>query len=158
MQEDPNDSDMLVAIGKVRSKGIELDVMADITPRWVANVSYAYNDTVVKEANDGIQYADGDRFANTPYHQLGAWTRYDFPSLASSIALGSDYVSGQINRQGQKVKPYSVYDLSWQTHWQDWKFQVNVKNLFDKEYAVSGFTDKIGSFVGERRRVYVSAA
>ncbi|AEF55289.1 TonB-dependent siderophore receptor [Marinomonas posidonica] len=158
LQEDPNDSDLLVAIGKVRSKGVELDVMADITPRWVANVSYAYNDTVVKDANDGIQYADGDRFANTPYHQLGAWTRYDFPAIQSSIALGSDYVSGQINRQGQKVKPYTVYDLSWQTHWQDWKFQVNVKNLFDKEYAVSGFTEKIGSFVGERRRVYVSAA
>lgn len=67
-------------------------------------------------------------------------------------------MSGQISRQGQKVKPYSVYDLSWQTHWQDWKFQVNVKKLLDKEYAVSGFTDRIGSFVGERRRVYLSAA
>jgi iron complex outermembrane recepter protein len=158
LQEDPNDSDLLVSFGKVRSQGIELDIMADITPRWVANVSYAYNDTVVKEATDGIQYANGDRFANTPYNQFGAWTRYDFPSIDSSIALGADYVSDQINRQGQTVKPYTVYDLSWQTRYEDWKFQLNIKNLFDKEYAVSGFTDKIGSFVGERRRVYVTAA
>ena len=158
LQEDPNDSNLLVSFGKVRSQGVELDIMADITPRWVANVSYAYNDTVVKEATDGIQYADGDRFANTPYNQLGAWTRYDFPNIDSSIAVGADYVSDQINRQGQTVKPYTVYDLSWQTRYEDWKFQLNIKNLFDKEYAVSGFTDKIGSFVGERRRVYVTAA
>lgn len=158
LQEDPNDSDLLVSFGKVRSQGVELDVMADITPRWVANLSYAYNDTIVKEATDGIQYANGDRFANTPYHQLGLWTRYDFPSITSSIAFGADYVSDQINRQGQTVKPYTVYDMSWQTQWQDWKFQLNIKNLLDKEYAVSGFTEKIGSFVGERRRVYLSAA
>ncbi|WP_417528058.1 TonB-dependent siderophore receptor [Marinomonas shanghaiensis] len=158
LQEDPNNSDLLVSFGKVRSQGVELDVMADITPRWVANVSYAYNDTIVKEATDGIQYASGDRFANTPYHQLGAWTRYDFPSMDSSIAVGADYVSDQINRQGQTVKPYTVYDLSWQTRYEDWKFQLNIKNLFDKEYAVSGFTETIGSFVGERRRVYVTAA
>tara|TARA_R110000764_G_C11014906_1_gene383641 strand:+ start:168 stop:2303 length:2136 start_codon:yes stop_codon:yes gene_type:complete len=158
LQEDPDDSDLLVSVGKVRSQGIEIDVMADITPRWVANINYAYNDTIVKKATDGIQYADGDRFSNTPYNQLGLWTRYDFPSITSSIAFGADYVSDQINRQGQTIKPYAVYDASWQTSWEDWKFQLNIKNLFDKEYAVSGFTEKNGSFVGERRRVYVSAA
>ncbi|RNF75705.1 TonB-dependent receptor [Marinomonas rhizomae] len=158
LQTDPDDDDLLISIGKVRSKGLEIDVMADITPRWVANVSYAYNDTVVKEATSGIQYANGDRFANTPYNQLGLWTRYDFPNIASSIAFGADYVSDQINRQGQTVKPYTIYDMSWQTNWQDWKFQLNIKNLLDKEYAVSGFTETIGSFVGERRRIYVTAA
>ncbi|MBJ7537377.1 TonB-dependent siderophore receptor [Marinomonas transparens] len=160
LQEDPNDSNLSVSIGKVRSQGIELDIMADITPRWVANLSYAYNDTRVKAdiEGDGIQYANGDRFANTPYNQLGAWTRYDFPTITSSIAFGANYVSSQINRQGQTVKPYRVYDASWQTNWQDWTFQLNIKNLLDKEYAVSGFTENIGSFVGERRRVYVSAA
>ena len=159
LQEDPNDASLLVSIGKVRSQGIEIDVMADITPRWVANVNYAYNDTVVKESTDAdIQYSNNDRFANTPYNQLGLWTRYDFPSITSSIAFGADYVSDQINRQGQTIKPYAVYDASWQTSWEDWKFQLNIKNLFDKEYAVSGFTEKNGSFVGERRRVYVTAA
>ncbi|RBO83950.1 TonB-dependent siderophore receptor [Marinomonas aquiplantarum] len=152
LQDDPEDDSYLVSIGRIRSQGVELDILADITPRWVANVSYAYNDVKVTDAEDGVY------FANTPYHQLGAWTRYDFPSIQSSIAFGADYVSQQKNRDEQIVKPFTVYDLSWQTHWQDWKFQVNVKNLFDKEYAVSGFTEKIGSFVGERRRVYLSAA
>ncbi|WP_100635321.1 TonB-dependent siderophore receptor [Marinomonas sp. ef1] len=152
LQDDPGDDNYLVSIGKIRSQGMELDVLADITSRWVANVSYAYNDVKVKEAADGVY------FANTPYHQLGLWSRYDFPSIDSSIAFGADYVSQQKNRDDQTVKPYTVYDMSWQTRYEDWKFQLNIKNLFDKEYAVSGFTKNIGSFVGERRRVYISAA
>lgn len=159
LQTDPNDSDLLISVGKVRSQGIEIDVMADITSRWVANLSYAYNDTVVKDSTDAdIQFSHNDRFANTPHNQLGLWTRYDFPSIDSSIAFGADYVGDQINRQGQTVKPYAIYDASWQTQYKDWKLQLNVKNLFDKEYAVSGFTKTNGSFVGERRRVYLTAA
>lgn len=160
LQEDPDDSDKLISLGKVRSKGFEVDAMMDITSRWVANVSYAYNDVVVKDYNedDGIQYAYEDHFYNSPYNQLGLWTRYDFPAITSSIAFGADYVSSQINRDGQTVKPYTVYDMSWQTNWDDWKFQLNIKNLLDKEYAVSGFNEKIGSYVGERRRVYLSAS
>uniref|UniRef100_A6VVH6 TonB-dependent siderophore receptor n=1 Tax=Marinomonas sp. (strain MWYL1) TaxID=400668 RepID=A6VVH6_MARMS len=152
LQKDTDDTSKYISIGKIRSQGFEVDALADITPRWVANVSYAYNDVKVTDAAEGVY------FANTPYHQLGLWSRYDFPSINSSIAFGADYVSQQKNRNNQTVKPYTVYDMSWQTKWQDWKFQLNVKNLFDKEYAVSGFTDKIGSFVGERRRVYLSAA
>ncbi|MGR0278482.1 TonB-dependent siderophore receptor [Marinomonas dokdonensis] len=150
---DEDEEDYLISIGEIRSKGFEVDALVDITPRWVANVNYAYNDLKVSETSD-----DGRNLANSPYHQLGVWTRYDFPSISSSIALGADYVSQQKNRDDQIVKPFTVYDLSWQTNWEDWKFQVNVKNLFDKEYAVSGFTETIGSYVGEPRRVYLSAA
>lgn len=77
------------------------------------------------------------------------------PSLDSSIAFGMDYVSEQRNRSNQIVKSYSIYDASWQTVWEDWKFQLNVKNLFDREYASAGFIETIGSYVGERRRVYL---
>ncbi|WP_100187470.1 TonB-dependent siderophore receptor [Marinomonas sp. BSi20584] len=152
LQKDTDDTSKYISIGKIRSQGFEVDALADITPRWVANVSYAYNDVKVTDAADGVY------FANTPYHQLGLWSRYDFPSIDSSIAFGADYVSQQKNRDDQTVKPYTVYDMSWQTRYEDWKFQLNIKNLFDKEYAVSGFTKNIGSFVGERRRVYISAA
>lgn len=159
LQEDPDDSDLLVALGEVRSQGAEIDIMADITDRWVANLSYAYNDTVILEDEDGIQYAAGDsnRFSNSPYHQLGLWTRYDLPSLASSISVGAEYVSEQYNRDGQKVKPYTVYDATWQTKLEDWTLQATIKNLTDEIYATSGFNRNIGSNLGERRRVYLTA-
>lgn len=161
LQEDPDDSDMLIALGKVRSQGAEIDVLADITSRWVANLSYAYNDTVIKEANedDGIQFAAGDsrRFSNSPLHQLGLWTRYDLPSLSSSVSVGAEYVSEQYNRDHQKVKPYTVYDATWQTQIDAWTLQATIKNLTDEIYATSGFNRNIGSNLGERRRIYLSA-
>ncbi|MBJ7549068.1 TonB-dependent siderophore receptor [Marinomonas ostreistagni] len=161
LQEDPNDSDLLIALGKVRSQGAEIDVLADITNRWVANLSYAYNDTVIKDANadDGIQFAAGDsrRFSNSPLHQLGLWTRYDLPSLSSSVSVGAEYVSQQYNRDHQKVKPCTVYDATWQTKVDAWTLQATIKNLTDEIYATSGFNSNIGSNLGERRRVYLSA-
>lgn len=156
LQTDPNNSDRKVAFGKVKSQGFEADLLADLTKNWVANLTYAYNDTRVKQFYDGLNIQVGDRFANSPAHQIGVWTRYDIHALNSALALGMDYVSEQLNQSGQKVKPYSVFDASWQTQWQDWKWQLNVKNLFDKKYAVSGFLDRTGHFPGERRRVYLT--
>ena len=69
-----------------------------------------------------------------------------------------DYVSQQKDRDDNTIKPYTIYDMSWQTRWQDWKFQANIKNLFDKEYAIAGFTTESGAIVGERRRLYLKAS
>lgn len=150
LAEDVDNDDYNVAIGEIRSQGLEVDILTDITQRWVANINYAYTDVDVSDTDDDYRYT-----ANIPHHQLGVWTRYDFPSISSSIALGMDYVSEQRNRSNQIVKPYTIFDLSWQSQWRDWKFQANIKNLFDKEYAISGFTETIGSYVGERRRIYL---
>lgn len=158
LQTDPNDTDKQVAFGKVRARGFEVDLMGDLTDNWVINANYAYNDTVVKDAVDGIKRAVGNRFANAPRHQFGLWSRYDLSTINSSIAFGADYVSEQFDQDGGKIKSYTVFDMSWQTQWQDWQFQLNVKNLFDKEYAVSGLLNRTGLYPGEHRRVYASVA
>ncbi|MEN3159390.1 TonB-dependent receptor [Alkalimonas sp. NCh-2] len=151
--------DVLGNVGKVRARGFELDVLGDLTARWVLNVNYAYNDTrvVATVPGAGITNAVGDRFVNAPLHQFGLWTRYELPLLKSSISGGIEYVSEQISFSGQRVKPYTVYDLSWQTSYQQWLFQLNVQNLFDKTYASSGFLDRTGHFPGEPRRIYANA-
>jgi iron complex outermembrane receptor protein len=149
----------LAALGLVRSTGMELDLLADVTERWVLNLTYAYNDARVKDAgSDGITNASGDRFANAPQNKLGLWTRYELPATNSAIGFGADYVDERVSLDGQRVKPYTVFDMSWKTQWQQWQFQANVKNLFDKVYAASGFTGRTGHFPGEPRRVYVQAA
>jgi len=149
----------LGTLGRVRSTGMEMDLLADLTERWVLNLTYAYNDARVKEAGSGnITNASGDRFANAPQNTLGLWTRYDLPALASAVGFGASYVDERISLDGQRVKPYTVFDMSWKTQWQQWQFQLNVKNLFDKVYAASGFTERTGHFPGEPRRVYLQAA
>jgi len=153
-----NGVNQLAALGLVRSTGMELDLLADVTERWVLNLTYAYNDARVKDAGpNGITNASGDRFANAPRNKLGLWTRYDLPAINSAIGFGADYVDERISLDGQRVKPYTVFDMSWKTTWKQWQFQANVKNLFDKVYAASGFIERNGHFPGEPRRVYVQA-
>jgi iron complex outermembrane receptor protein len=60
--------DDLVAFGEVTSKGVELDLAADLTNNWVLTGSYAYNDTRITKTNGAtvITNSVGDRFANAP--------------------------------------------------------------------------------------------
>ena len=147
------------ALGLVRSKGGELDLLADLTERWVVNLSYAYNDAKVIEAGaNGITDAAGGRFVNVPRNKLGLWTRYELPALNSAVGFGADYMDERISRDGQRVKPYTVFDVSWKTQWRQWQVQANVKNVFDKVYAASGFIERNGHFPGEPRRVYLQAS
>ncbi|KVX01887.1 TonB-dependent siderophore receptor [Shewanella frigidimarina] len=148
----------LVSLGEVESKGLEFTLVGDITPNWTVMANYAYNDTRVTQGDIGDTYADGSKFVNAPRHQAGLWTRYDIDSLNSAIALGADYVSEQMSADAQRVKPYTVFDMSWTTTWQDTQFQLNVKNLFDKEYAVSGFSERNGHFPGAPREVVLQVS
>ncbi|KKL03396.1 TonB-dependent receptor [Rheinheimera mesophila] len=147
-----------IALGEVKSKGVELDLLGDLTDSWVLNVNYAYNDIRIVESTSVITNAVGDKFANAPQHQVGVWSRYELDGINSAIAAGMDYVSDQLSIDGQRVKSYTVFDMSWQTRWQQWLFQANLKNLFDKTYATAGFIERTGHFPGEPRRLIVTAS
>lgn len=163
LQPDPsgdsgNDGvDDLIPVGEVTSEGVEIDLLGDLTPNWALNFSYAYNDTRVTEATGRIRNSVGSRFVNAPEHQAGLWTRYDFAAINSAIAGGFDYVDDRISFNNQRVRAYTVFDLSWQTRLNNWLLQANIKNLFDKTYAQSGFLERTGHFPGEPRRFYASA-
>jgi len=143
----------LASIGEARSRGVEVDIVGDISETWTFTMSYAYNDAVILEGADEITNAVGNEFANAPDHQLGFWTRYDIPAAHSAIAFGGQYVSEQISLSGQRVRPYHIYDATWITAWDRFQFQVNARNLFDKVYAESGFLARTGHFPGEPRTV-----
>jgi iron complex outermembrane receptor protein len=147
----------LLNLGEVESSGVELTLVGDITDRLAVTANYAYNDVEVVDGvtTDSLRntFGDGTRFANAPEHQFGIWMRYALPAINSSIAFGADHVSEQFSLSGQRVKPYTVYDASWTTAWNQVDLQINVRNLFDEEYAVSGFIERTGHFPGAPREV-----
>ncbi len=154
----PDDGEpALLNLGEVESEGVELTLVGDLTERLTMTANYAWNDTQVVEGveNDSIgnTFGDGQRFVNAPEHQFGIWARYALPSLNSAVALGADYVSEQFSFSGQRVKPYTVFDASWTTTWERITFQLNVRNLLDETYAVSGFLDRTGHFPGTPREI-----
>ena len=146
-------SGRLTPIGEARSRGLELDLVGDISDNWTLTFSYGFNDTVILEGADALRNSVGDKFANAPAHQLGFWTRYDFPAIRSAIAFGGQHVSEQLSLSGQKVRPFTVFDASWITEWRNLKFQINARNLFDEVYAESGFLARTGHFPGEPRNL-----
>jgi iron complex outermembrane receptor protein len=152
--------DDLVAFGEVTSKGVELDLAADLTNNWVLTGSYAYNDTRITKTNGAtvITNSVGDRFANAPEHKAGFWTRYQFPKLGLAVALGGDYVDVRTSISGQKVRPYTVFDASVIYKIGPWSTLLRVDNLFDETYAASGFIDRTGHFPGEPRSVFLEVS
>ena len=146
-----------INLGEVESKGVEFTITGDITDSWTMTANYAYNDTVVIEGDPGNTFGDGERFVNAPEHQVGLWSRYALPVIHSSFAVGMDYVSEQVSFDDQIVQAYTIFDASWETEIsQSGTLRVNIKNLFDKEYAVSGFNERGGHFPGDPREIFVT--
>lgn len=147
----------LLNLGKVGSEGVELTLVGDLSERLTLTANYAYNDTQVERGvtNDSLSntFGDGSRFVNAPEHQAGLWARYELPFFSSSVAMGADYVSEQFSFQGQRVKPFTVVDASWTTYYGNWELQLNARNLFNKEYFISGFLERTGHFPGAPREL-----
>ncbi|AWF81592.1 TonB-dependent siderophore receptor [Microbulbifer sp. A4B17] len=149
--ETPNEVE-IINLGLVESDGAEFTLVGDITEKLSLTANYAYNDTYISEG-DSSNVSESGRFVNAPKHQAGLWARYDIGIWDSAFAFGADYVSEQISFDDQKVKPYTVFDASWTTHWDDILLSINVNNIFNKEYAVSGFSERNGHFPGQPREV-----
>lgn len=149
-----------VLFGEVTSKGVDIDIAADITPDWVLTLNYGYNDTKVTQDNGNTTITNSlpdGTFVNAPKHMLGFWTRYQVPQAGLAFAFGGDYVSKRFSFAGQPVNPYFVFDAS--VSWNRGPFEVRLRvdNLFDKTYAASGFNDRGGHFPGEPRSAFIEA-
>ncbi|WP_444941882.1 TonB-dependent siderophore receptor [Microbulbifer sp. ZKSA004] len=149
--ETPNEAE-IINLGQVQSGGSEFTLVGDITERLSITANYAYNDTYIAEG-DSRNVSDSGQFVNAPKHQAGLWARYDLSIWDSAFAIGADYVSDQISFDDQKVKAYTVLDASWATRWDDIQLSINVKNLLNKTYAVSGFNERQGHFPGQPREL-----
>lgn len=152
--------DNFIAFGEVTSQGFEFDIAADITDNWVITAAYGYNDTKITETTGTSRIGNsvGDRFANAPEHQFGFWTRYQIPAYDLALAFGGDYVDVRTSLSGQKVRPYTVFDASIIYSPGPYEFLLRVDNVFDEEYAASGFNARGGHFPGEPLSVFLEAS
>lgn len=71
---DPDNTDFSIAVGEVRSRGIELDVVGEIADGWNIIASYAYTDAEITEDNF---FSLGNRLANVPENSASLWTTYE---------------------------------------------------------------------------------
>nr|WP_246856823.1 TonB-dependent siderophore receptor [Brenneria sp. CFCC 11842] len=137
----------LEQVGEIRNKGLEAEVHSALTESINLIASYSYIDSeTVKTTVAGTQ---GNTPARIPSHMASLWGEYNFHSGAASglgIGLGARYIgTSQGNAQNTfKVPAVDLYDakVSYELggltpSLKGVSAQINLNNIFDKEYVAS---------------------
>ncbi|WGK59763.1 TonB-dependent siderophore receptor [Pantoea sp. SS70] len=154
-------------IGKVRSKGIETEAHAQITPEIKLLAAYTYTDAVTKESS--ITQRIGHSPSSIPRHAASAWGSYTFlDGVLSGFTLGSGvrYTgTAPADEIGvDKVPHYTLYDAMAKyelgeaaNSLRGTTLQLNVNNLADKHYVAS-CSNESACFYGSGRTIVASVS
>ena len=141
---DPYDS---LAIGKARSRGVEVDVTGELAPGWDVIVAYAYTQTKMLDDLAFVSLygtnVKGNEMSNVPKNGGRVWTTYSFADgRIEGLTIGGG-VTARGARQGDLgndfVLPgYATVDLmaayAFPFGASHVTAQVNVDNVFDRDY------------------------
>ena len=150
--------DVTSTIGSARSRGVELDVAGRVTRHLSLIGSYAYTDAVDEQ--------DDTPMVNAPRHSGSLFAVYDtaLPWVAGRWRFGGGarFVGARPGDTANSftLPGYAVVDAfaAYETRIGSMpaKFQLNVKNLFDKTYYPSSNSNLIVA-VGEPRLVMLTS-
>jgi catecholate siderophore receptor len=138
-----------------RVEGVELSLSGKITEQWSIIGSYAYQDA--KTVQTVGTTPAGRKLALTPENTAGLWNRYDF-SPRWGIGLGTIYRDDSFASisNAVTVKGYTRFDGAVYFNANDnFGVQLNIENLFDKDYYVFANSDS-NITPGSPRGAYLS--
>ncbi|MEE4128764.1 TonB-dependent siderophore receptor [Pseudomonas viridiflava] len=158
---DPVDSTFSVAAGEVRSRGLDLNVVGNLSPEWRVMGSYAYVDAEVTKDNT---LRSGTRLLNIPEQTFSLLNVYEFQDGALrglGLGAGGRYVdqrAGQTANTAFSMDSYTVFDLlAFYKINEHVKLKLDVKNVFDKDYEEGAFGN-VYAYPGAPRTVQVGIA
>ena len=145
--------------GKVRSRGVEVDVAGALTQNVNVIASYGYTDAKVLEDPD----YQGKMLPNVPRHTGSLFLTYDFHNVigVNTLTLGGGGHAVS-RRSGDNDEEYSLQGYAVADAFASYKIktqnpvtlQVNVKNLFDKTYYTSSIgSNNLSNQIGDPREV-----
>lgn len=151
--------------GKMRTRGLEVEIQGDITPAWGISGNYTYLDKEVREDSDPA--AIGTTSWGVPKHSFSLWTDYRFSGVLRGVSagLGLRHIGKTWGNNANTfhVPAYTLWDMKLAykpgEHWSALKgsqIQLNVQNLTNKEYVASCANDS-ACFYGKGRVVTLSA-
>ncbi|MFP1887266.1 TonB-dependent siderophore receptor [Lonsdalea quercina] len=165
VSEDVGGETVTRTAGKVRSQGVELDMAGKLTDSLSLIGSYAFTDARVTSDPDN----NGNRMPNAARHTASLFLTQDFGNLGLHagdnlrVGAGARYVG---RRAGDAANSFTLDDYTVADAFVSYslpingyavKWQVNVKNLFDKTYYPSSGSN-LRVAVGERREVMLRAS
>lgn len=138
---DPTDQ---IAIGEVRSQGLEVDLLGQVTDNLSVIGGYSFTQAEITVDANGNE---GKSMPNVPRHTLNAWVRFDAnPGSRRGWEVGGG-IAGRSLRQGDNTNAwqlpgYSSVDMMFRYRVPAGhsllSLQVNVQNLFDTTYFDRG--------------------
>ncbi|GGI55077.1 catecholate siderophore receptor Fiu [Oxalicibacterium solurbis] len=137
-----NDDGTFDQTGKKRVKGFELSASGQITRDWSVIAGYTYQDSEIVKG-DPLTNDDSDGLTYTPKDSFSLWTTYQLPRgftvgggarYSGGLKRGSDGAVGTPNF----TDSYWVYDaMATYRLSKNVDLQLNIYNLFDKEYVAA---------------------
>jgi len=150
---DAGQPDLLRQVGAEESKGVELDVLGQLSLNWSVTASYAYNEANITDSPVAAEV--GLQKPNAPRHLANLWTRYTLDRGALrglGLGLGSNLATVRklsINA-AQTIPAYTLLNAALYYRTGRVNLQLNVNNLADRTYWVGGY-DYIRLFPGAPR-------
>lgn len=129
-----------VQIGEQRSRGLELELNGQVTPKLNLSLNYTAIDASITKDSQ-VDFV-GDSLAGVPRQSGGLYANYllgDGFSVGGGIyAVGRRFVD--VPNQTWLMPAYARVDVNFGYRNENWRFDVAVKNLNDKRYfEIGGF-------------------
>lgn len=155
--------------GKMRSRGVELDITGNPTEGLSIIGGVSYNNAVYLETPEVFGYVEKQRLVRTPSTTANASVFYTFQRIAKGLKIGASayYIGGRLagwndtktganslaERNGVSrtfgLKDYTTVSLSLGYEWKKFTIQGKVGNLFDvvnytvhENYSVNPITPR----------------
>lgn len=148
--------------GEEQSKGVELDLNAYLNEQWKINVNGVYQDARDKSNPNSSAY--DTRQKGVPYVTASTWVTYyaNIFNLPESVNIsgGITYVDNRSTNSSSFSIPdgyvlgYTVYDAAISYTTKQWNMQLNLNNLFNKQYYSKAMF--LGGMPGEERNAKLS--
>jgi catecholate siderophore receptor len=143
----PPGSGLAIPNGATTVRGFETSLTGYVTDRWQSQLGYAYTDARI--ANDltasGVvpPIVAGNRVQLVPYNQFAWWNKYQFTEMWSAglgiIYFGDSYAT---NDDTVRLPGFVRFDAGIYANIdQNWKAQLTVENIFNKNYWASADGD-----------------
>ncbi len=143
LNADPENPDFVVARGEVESKGIELDVMGELSPALLVSANYAYTDAKVTKDADPANIGLGN--AGTARHMANAWLTWrQLRGAAAGLSVGGgaaavgDRWASFVVDGARSLPGYTRFDASLGYQRGRYAARLFVENLTDRRYAAFG--------------------
>jgi iron complex outermembrane recepter protein len=134
---DPSNPFFSINSGGQRSQGFEFDLAGEPIPGWRINLDYAYVDARIVDAPKNLNV--GHRLYGAPFNSAGGFTTYEFQADAlKGLGLGGGiFFAGQVqntNANNGQLPGWAQTDLVAYYKQGRYRAQLNVKNLFDRQF------------------------